>query len=293
MPGATARPDRLDLPADFVWGVATAAYQIEGGVAEGGRGPSIWDTFTHTPGRTLHGDTGDVACDHYHRWARPRPDGRARHPGVPALVVLGPAAAGRLRSAEPGGVAFYRALLRAAARAASRRTSPFTTGISAGAAGRRRLAGTRDRVPVRRVAALVADAWATSPSTGSPSTSRSARRSSATRGACRRPVHRRPEAARAAHHLLLAHGLALAAFRGRRPETRSRHHQPDRQPQAGNRLRADIAATRVPGIPVEPDLPRSGLPRHVLRGVSRRVRPARPHCRGGRRRPGAAAGTWR
>jgi beta-glucosidase len=56
------------FPAEFVWGVATAAYQIEGAVAEGGRGPSIWDTFSHTPGAVLDGDTGDVACDHYHRW---------------------------------------------------------------------------------------------------------------------------------------------------------------------------------------------------------------------------------
>jgi len=53
----------------FRWGVATAAYQIEGGVNEGGRQPSIWDTFSHTPGRIKTGDTGDVACDHYHRYA--------------------------------------------------------------------------------------------------------------------------------------------------------------------------------------------------------------------------------
>ncbi|MEU5288054.1 GH1 family beta-glucosidase [Streptomyces sp. CA-278952] len=55
------------LPADFTWGVATAAYQIEGAVAEDGRSPSIWDTFSHTPGTIDNGDTGDVACDHYHR----------------------------------------------------------------------------------------------------------------------------------------------------------------------------------------------------------------------------------
>ncbi|MFI5842387.1 GH1 family beta-glucosidase [Catenuloplanes sp. NPDC051500] len=55
------------FPQDFLWGAATAAYQIEGAVTEGGRGPSIWDTFSHTPGRTLNGDTGDVACDHFHR----------------------------------------------------------------------------------------------------------------------------------------------------------------------------------------------------------------------------------
>lgn len=56
------------FPADFVWGTATASYQIEGAVNEDGRGPSIWDTFSHTPGKTAGGDTGDVACDHYHRY---------------------------------------------------------------------------------------------------------------------------------------------------------------------------------------------------------------------------------
>ncbi|MBE3596715.1 MAG: beta-glucosidase [Hydrogenibacillus sp.] len=56
------------FPKHFLWGVATAAYQIEGAVREDGRGPSIWDVFSHTPGRILGGDTGDVACDHYHRY---------------------------------------------------------------------------------------------------------------------------------------------------------------------------------------------------------------------------------
>ena len=50
-----------------MWGTATAAYQVEGAVGEDGRGASIWDTFSHTPGNVLHGDTGDIACDHYHR----------------------------------------------------------------------------------------------------------------------------------------------------------------------------------------------------------------------------------
>ncbi|WP_433528917.1 GH1 family beta-glucosidase [Micromonospora sp. CA-263727] len=57
------------FPEGFVWGSATAAYQIEGATKEDGRGPSIWDTYSHTPGRTRNGDTGDVAADHYHRWA--------------------------------------------------------------------------------------------------------------------------------------------------------------------------------------------------------------------------------
>ena len=56
------------IPANFVWGVATSAYQIEGATAEDGRLPSIWDTFSHTAGKVAGGATGDVACDHYHRW---------------------------------------------------------------------------------------------------------------------------------------------------------------------------------------------------------------------------------
>ncbi len=85
------------FPADFTWGAATSAYQIEGAARTGGRGPSIWDTFAREPGRVLHGDTGDIACDHYHRfpedvgllgqlgvtayrfsisWPRVQPDGR-------------------------------------------------------------------------------------------------------------------------------------------------------------------------------------------------------------------------
>ncbi|MFC4054381.1 GH1 family beta-glucosidase [Actinomadura syzygii] len=58
----------MGLPQGFRWGVATAAYQIEGAADEDGRGPSTWDTFARTPGRTRDGHTGDVACDHYHRW---------------------------------------------------------------------------------------------------------------------------------------------------------------------------------------------------------------------------------
>jgi beta-glucosidase len=55
------------FPKDFVWGVSTASYQIEGGIKEGGRGESIWDCFSHIPGRVLHDDNGDTACDSYHR----------------------------------------------------------------------------------------------------------------------------------------------------------------------------------------------------------------------------------
>ncbi len=87
----------------FLWGTATASYQIEGAAAEDGRGPSIWDLFSHTPGRVERGENGDVACDHYHRykedvalmrdlgtqayrfsisWPRLLPDGRGRRNAV-------------------------------------------------------------------------------------------------------------------------------------------------------------------------------------------------------------------
>ena len=64
---ADYRDAGLAFPDDFLFGSATASYQIEGAVAEDGRGPSIWDTFSHTQGKVWNDDTGDVADDHYHR----------------------------------------------------------------------------------------------------------------------------------------------------------------------------------------------------------------------------------
>src|SRR5690606_41772540 len=59
----------MKFPADFLWGSATASYQIEGHTPPDGRGECIWDRFSHTPGNVINGDTGDVACDQYHRYA--------------------------------------------------------------------------------------------------------------------------------------------------------------------------------------------------------------------------------
>lgn len=60
--------EKITFPNDFIWGTATSAYQIEGGWQAEGKGESIWDRFSHTQGKILNGDTGDLACDHYHRW---------------------------------------------------------------------------------------------------------------------------------------------------------------------------------------------------------------------------------
>jgi beta-glucosidase len=61
-------PDELvEFPKGFLWGCSTSSYQIEGAVTADGRGPSVWDVFSHTPGKIANGDNGDIACDHYHR----------------------------------------------------------------------------------------------------------------------------------------------------------------------------------------------------------------------------------
>jgi len=65
---AVASPNPHRFPQNFIWGTATAAYQVEGAVKEDGRGASVWDTFAHTPGKTFQGQTGDVADDFYHRY---------------------------------------------------------------------------------------------------------------------------------------------------------------------------------------------------------------------------------
>ena len=65
---ATGDEGALGFPEGFIWGAATAAYQIEGAADADGKGPSVWDTFSHTPGKVHGGDTGDIACDSYHRY---------------------------------------------------------------------------------------------------------------------------------------------------------------------------------------------------------------------------------
>jgi beta-glucosidase len=96
------------FPADFLWGVATAAYQIEGAVDEDGRGPSTWDTFCATPGKVLNADSGAVATDHYHRY--PEDVALMRELGVGAYRFsvawprVVPAGSGEV---NPAGLDFY------------------------------------------------------------------------------------------------------------------------------------------------------------------------------------------
>ena len=62
-------PTKSQFPDDFVWGVATSAFQIEGAALQDGKGPSIWDSFCHRPGAIADNSNGDVACEHYKRWS--------------------------------------------------------------------------------------------------------------------------------------------------------------------------------------------------------------------------------
>ena len=211
---AESRP----VPQDFVLGVATAAYQIEGARHEDGRTDSIWDTFSHTPGAVVNGDTGDVACDHYHRyagdvalmkslamqsyrfstsWARVCPDG-------------GPVNA--------KGLDFYERLVDSLLDAGHRAVADaLPLGPAAGARGPRRL----DR-RARRPTASSTTPWrcttgsATGCARGRRSTSRCARPSSATPAGMHAPGRTSPaDGLAAAHHLMLGHGRVVQALRER------------------------------------------------------------------------------
>ena len=150
---ARARADGGGGEGVIRFGAATAAYQIEGAVREGGRGPSIWDDFCSLPGRVAGGDSGEVACDHYHRWRgdldlmaslgletyrfsiawpRVQPDGRGRAEQA-RRGVLPPAGRGTARARDRAG------------------GDPGPLGSAERPPGRGRLGGARHRRALRRV----------------------------------------------------------------------------------------------------------------------------------------------
>jgi beta-glucosidase len=213
---ASGEDGALGFPEGFTWGASTAAYQIEGAATADGKGPSVWDTFSHTPGKVRGGDTGDVACDSYHRY---RDD-------VALMASLG------LRSyrfsiswprVQPGGrgganqrgLDYYRALLDALGEQGIEATAtlyhwdlPQELQDEGGWAVR----ATAERFA--EYAALTADAlgdrvgrWITlnEPQVVANNGYRTGEHAPGLRDAA--------AAAAANHHLLLGHGLALAALR--------------------------------------------------------------------------------
>lgn len=96
---------------DFVWGVATASYQIEGAIHEGGRLPSIWDSFCAVPGKVLNGDSGEIACDHYHRWESDVALIAALGVDAYRLSIAWPRVLREDGTLNPVGVDFYKRLL--------------------------------------------------------------------------------------------------------------------------------------------------------------------------------------
>ncbi len=219
---AQSRQEHLAFPTGFVWGAGTAAYQIEGAVSADGRGPSIWDTFSHTPGRVFGGDTGDEAIDHYHRyaddvalmaglglsayrfsisWPRVQPDGRGAF--------------------ASNGIDFYRRLVDALLAAG---IEPWPTLYHWDLPQAAEDAG---GWPERDVAYRFADYAATVhaalgdrvthwTTVNEPWCAAFAGYASGEHA----PGRREPAAAlRATHHLLLAHGLAASAIRDRRADS--------------------------------------------------------------------------
>ena len=136
-----AGPASAKAPSGFTWGVSTSSYQIEGAANEDGRGLSIWDTYSRLPGKIKNGDTGDIACDHYHRY---REDvALMQEFGVEAyrFSVAWPRIMPEGRGADQRSRA---CVLRPADRCAHRRghravALPLSLGPAAGAAGQRRL----------------------------------------------------------------------------------------------------------------------------------------------------------
>ncbi|HXH80615.1 GH1 family beta-glucosidase [Nocardioides sp.] len=107
----TRTVEELTFPPEFLWGAATAAFQIEGATAEDGRTPSIWDTFARIPGAVVNGDTGDVACDHYRRMPQDVALMRDLNLNAYRFSVAWPRVRPDVGPANQAGLDFYRRLV--------------------------------------------------------------------------------------------------------------------------------------------------------------------------------------
>lgn len=213
----------IRFPADFAWGTATASYQIEGATDVDGRGPSIWDTFSRTPGTILGGDNGDMACDHYHRYREDVALMRELGVGTYRFSLAWPRlqADGR-GDLNPAGVGFYDRLLDELLAAGIR---PWITLYhwdlpqALEDAG-----GWPERDTALRFAEYATAAHARFADRVSDWTTLNEPWCSAFLGYAsghHAPGRHEPASSvRAAHHLLLGHGLAVQAMRSDRPEHR-------------------------------------------------------------------------
>ena len=209
------------FPAGFVWGSATASYQIEGAVKEDGRRPSIWDTFTGTPGKVVGGDTGDPADDHYHRYAEDvklmQQLGLSGYRFSVAWPRLQPTGTGALNTA---GLSFYDRLLDELAAAG---IAPFVTLYHWDLPQTLETAGGwPSRDTAYRFADYAAAVHGRFADRVSQWTTLNEPWCSAFLGYAsgeHAPGRTEPAAAvRAAHHLLLGHGLAVQSMRAARPD---------------------------------------------------------------------------
>ncbi|MFZ5817055.1 MAG: GH1 family beta-glucosidase [Bacillota bacterium] len=211
----------MHFPKDFVWGAATASYQIEGAAHEDGRGLSIWDTFSRIPGKVANGDTGDVACDHYHRYlddvALMADLGLHSYRFSIAWPRIFPTGSGAV---NPKGIDFYKRLVDALL---SRGIKPVATlyhwdlpqGLQdLGGWGNRETAYRFQEYAATMFRELgdVVDAWTT---INEPFCVAFVSHASGEHA----PGYQDwPLAVRVSHHVLLAHGLGLQAFRQLMPK---------------------------------------------------------------------------
>ena len=255
-PSADTDPARLarPFPADFAWGFAASAYQIEGAAAEDGRGPSIWDTFARQPGAIADGSTGDVACDHYHRYpedVRLMAELGARGVSLQHQLVARPARRGPAPSTSPASTSTSASSTPCSPRASSRWST-----CSTGTCPRR--CRTAAASPTRR-------SWA-----GSPTTPRCSRRTLGDRvkdwmtfnepavfaflghadGIHAPGLRDWPTAIRVADNELRAHAAAAQAIRAQ-VDGREDRHGDRRQPgRAGDRFGAGSTSPPTSGAPL-------------------------------------------